>query len=59
MKGNDRYDVERIGKGDGPNTTSTSADGMKRWRVALSDDEDSSEADEASGRPSVDNYFES
>ena len=30
--GNDRYEVERIGEGDGPEKTSCSADHLKPWR---------------------------
>lgn len=46
VKGNDRYDVERIGKGDGPKITSTSADNMKEWKMLPDDEDSSSEADE-------------
>lgn len=31
IKGNERYDVQRIGLHEGPNRTSSSADNMKKW----------------------------
>lgn len=45
VKGKDRYDVERIGKGEGPKVSSTSADGMKPWQT-LSDNDDTSGSDD-------------
>ncbi|KAK9506062.1 hypothetical protein O3M35_008065 [Rhynocoris fuscipes] len=33
VKRNDRYDVEKVGIGDGPGRTSTAADFMKPWAV--------------------------
>lgn len=31
VKGNERYEMEKVGLHDGPNRTSSSADNMKRW----------------------------
>lgn len=43
-KGNDRYDVQKIGNHEGPNQTSCSADNMVKWEFFRQDN--SSEADE-------------
>ena len=45
---NDRYDVERIGDGKGPGSTSTGADFMKPWR-GFADDLEPNDYDDDSG----------
>lgn len=40
VKRNDRYDVEKVGVGEGPRRTSTSANFMKPWHVQDDDDLD-------------------
>lgn len=45
VKGNDRYDVQRVSEGPGPKQTSTAADYMKPW--ATLDLEDSSDSEES------------
>lgn len=46
IRGNDRYDVRKVGQHDGPNITSTSADYMKPW-VDDGDDDEQNESDGA------------
>lgn len=45
VKRNNRYDLKKVGTGEGPNNTSSSADLMKPW-VAYEDSSHSSETDE-------------
>lgn len=40
VKGNDRYDVRKVGQTEGPIITSTSAENMKPYYIGFSDDED-------------------
>lgn len=46
VKGRDRYDVERIGRGDGPKMTSSSADYIKPWKGKDWDSDSPSETDD-------------
>lgn len=47
---NDRYGLRKIGRTEGPNYTTSSADFMKPW-IVTEDEDNSSEADENSGQP--------
>lgn len=54
--GNERYEVEKVGRSEGPRRTTTAADSMKRWTFEEEegDDEDLFEDEETqSGRPNV------
>lgn len=53
VKGNDRYDVRKVGSHGGPGLTSTSADNMKAWPTVAFFQYDSSGADENVEWPNV------
>ena len=50
VKFRDRNDVERVGQGEGPKITSSSADGIKPWKLAASDNESSGSDESQDGR---------